>query len=189
MLTGVTEHLAEEFRRTIDDGRLPGEPVGRRHESDDLDDADDRVDSDKVVDRGNRIEGGRALPPSPAPASRCPRHLPETFAPQRQLTVDDRAVARRCRRGCRPYRRLVGGQRCDDRREAQAQLRQARRPGSLRSHRLALRPLEVATCCSPVGPGSTLTSSHPSAPPLVEDLLGGVGQKRHGDVFPRGAGS
>ena len=50
--TGVTEHLAEGFRRTIDDGRLPGEPVGRRHESDDLDDADDRVDSDKVVDRG-----------------------------------------------------------------------------------------------------------------------------------------
>ena len=57
MRSGLAEHLAEQVRRAVDDGRLAGEVGAAGHVADDLDHPDDRVDADQGMHRGQRVQG------------------------------------------------------------------------------------------------------------------------------------
>src|SRR5271166_3154116 len=151
----VAEHLGEQVGGPVDDARLAIETRSGRDEADDLDHPGHGVDADQRVHRRQCVE--RADPRHRLGVLRA--DLGADLAGPGQLSGLHRQLPRGVDQVAGSYRRYIRGQWRNHRRKRDTKLPE---PGG--SSHLYLGRFKYATCCSPVGPGSTETNSQPSAP-------------------------
>src|SRR5829696_2816352 len=149
----VAEHLAEQLRGPVDDARLTVESRRGCDEPDDLHHSGDGVDADKRMHRGQCVEGTRAR----QCLALLRAHLGSDLPDARQLARLHRYLSGRVDQVAGAHRRHIDARRRDDVGQLDFQLGEPGRPAHFGR-------LRYATCCSPVGPGSTETSSQPSSP-------------------------
>src|SRR5882757_10690362 len=159
MGAAIAEHLGEQFGGTVDDARLAVETRCGGDEPDDLDHPGHRVDAHQRIHRRQRIEHADPRQRLSLFGADVDAHL----AAPRQLAVLDGHLTRGEDEVAGANRRNIGGQRRHHLWQCDTEFPE---PGR-RSHAAApcyFGRFRYATCCSPVGPGSTATSSQPSAP-------------------------